>query len=148
MKFNDRWSPGATISLYQWSSWGAGWERAFGHEGSLPQGVALDTSYTFVSIDCSPKLVDAVTQWHRRLGDGVEIGYWVDGYMCYEKLTTAEEADEMATRAVYDAQDEAYIAVTHTLSIGTSTVWLKVKRVRTRTLACARLMPIDVVSTV
>ncbi len=97
-----------------------------------------------MSIDCDPKLVDGVAQWHRFIGDRVEIEYRADGYMRYEILATREEADEIVARAVYEAQDVAHISVTHTSSIGTSTVWLEVQRVRTRVLACASLILIDV----
>ncbi len=92
--------------------------------------------------------MDAVAEWHRYICDGVEMQYWADVYMRYEMLAAEEEVDEIAYRAEYDAQDEAHIAVTHELSVGTSTVWLKVKRVRTRVLACASLILIDVGSTV
>lgn len=64
--------------------------------------------------------------------------------MYQEELVTEEEADEIASQAVYDERDVAHIAVTRTLSVGTSTVWFKVERVRPRVLACAILMLIDV----
>lgn len=51
--------------------------------------------------------------------------------MRWEVLATEEEADEIASRAAYDERDVAHIAVTRTLSVGTSTVWFKVERVST-----------------
>ncbi|KAF9490077.1 hypothetical protein BDN71DRAFT_232149 [Pleurotus eryngii] len=42
-------------------------------------------------------------------------------------LVTEKEADEIASRAEYDERDEAHIAVTSTLSVGTGTIWFKVE---------------------
>ncbi|KAF7416445.1 hypothetical protein PC9H_002711 [Pleurotus ostreatus] len=61
---------------------------------------------------------------------GLEIEYLEDGYMRREVLATEEEADEIALQAIYDELDMAHIAVTRTLSVGTSIVWLEVKRMR------------------
>ena len=88
-----------------------------------------------MSIDCDPKLVDGVAQWHRFLGDGVEMEYGADGYMRYEMIATRKEVDEIGSRAEYDGQGKAHIGVTHELSIGKSTVWLEASRVRTRVRA-------------
>ncbi len=63
-------------------------------------------------------------------------------------MVTHEGVDEIASRAEYDERDEAHIAVTRRLPVGTSTVWIKVDRVRTRVLACASLMLTDVESAV
>ncbi|KAJ8689363.1 hypothetical protein PTI98_013388 [Pleurotus ostreatus] len=41
-------------------------------------------------------------------------------------LATEKDADEIASRAVYDEQDVAHIAVTNTFSLGTANVLLKV----------------------
>lgn len=65
-----------------------------------------------------------------------------------EELVTEKEADEIASRAAYDGQNEAHIAVPCTLSVGTSTVWFKVQRVRTSVPAYASVMLIDVASMV
>ncbi|KAF9490217.1 hypothetical protein BDN71DRAFT_1454745, partial [Pleurotus eryngii] len=45
-------------------------------------------------------------------------------------VATGEEADQIASRAVYDEWGDAHIMVTRTLSVGTSTVWLEVERER------------------
>lgn len=74
----------------------------------------------------------------------IQIEYLNDGYMRREGLVTEMEADEIASRVVYDQQDVAHIAVTRTLYIGRSTVWFKVLRVRTSVPACAFLTLIDV----
>ncbi|KAF7416463.1 hypothetical protein PC9H_002729 [Pleurotus ostreatus] len=62
------------------------------------------------------------------LWSGVEIEYPEDGCMRREVLATDEEADEIALRAIYNELDMAQIAVTRTLSVGTSIVWLEVER--------------------
>ncbi|KAF9491252.1 hypothetical protein BDN71DRAFT_1453144 [Pleurotus eryngii] len=62
---------------------------------------------------------------------GVEIEHLVDGNTRREMLVTGEEPD--ASRAVYDAYDEAHIAVTRTLSAGTGTVWFTVTRIQSYT---------------
>lgn len=61
-----------------------------------------------------------------------------------EVLATDDEADEIALRAVYDERDKAHIAVPRTLSVGISTVRVKVERVRTSVPAYAIPMLIDV----
>ncbi|KAF9490094.1 hypothetical protein BDN71DRAFT_1511575 [Pleurotus eryngii] len=65
------------------------------------------------------------------LQNGVEIEYLEDGNTRWEDLVTGEEADEIVSRVVYDELDVAHIAVTRTLSVGTSTVWFKVERNQT-----------------
>ncbi|KAF9490209.1 hypothetical protein BDN71DRAFT_205786 [Pleurotus eryngii] len=65
---------------------------------------------------------------HLILESGVEIEYSEDGDTRREVLATEKEADEIASRAVYDWLNVAHIAVTRTLSVGTGTVWFKVKR--------------------
>ncbi|KAF9490203.1 hypothetical protein BDN71DRAFT_1511466 [Pleurotus eryngii] len=58
----------------------------------------------------------------------VEIEYLEDGNKRWEELATEKEADETASRAVYDEWGNAHIVVTRTLSVGTSTVWFRVHR--------------------
>lgn len=77
----------------------------------------------------------------------VEIEYWEDGYIHREALAIEKEANKIASRVAYDGRDEAHIAVPRTLSVGTSTTWFKVQRVRTSVPAYASVMLIDVGAT-
>lgn len=54
-------------------------------------------------------------------------------------LATREEVDEIASQAVYDGRHVTHIAIPHSLPLGTSTVWIEVKRVRTINPVCASL---------
>ncbi|KAL4261329.1 hypothetical protein AB1N83_007307 [Pleurotus pulmonarius] len=111
VKLNDR-CPGATISLYYRDI------EALGERELL-----------YSKIDCSKELL-WTPPTPEFLRNGVEMEYWADAHMRYEIITTPEEVDEIASRAEYDGQDVAHIAVTRTLSVGTSTVWLTVARNR------------------
>ncbi|KDQ22969.1 hypothetical protein PLEOSDRAFT_177382 [Pleurotus ostreatus PC15] len=76
------------------------------------------------------------------LWNNPEIEYLEHGYMRREVLATKEEAEEIALRAVYD-ENVAHIAVTRTLSVGTSIVWLKVEREDMRKLQKQFLRAVD-----
>ncbi|KAF9491156.1 hypothetical protein BDN71DRAFT_1453369, partial [Pleurotus eryngii] len=130
--FNDSWCPGATISLN---------ERAW--------GLSNRRNLLYTMIDC-PNILHWTppASQSRSLQHGVEIEYLEDGDTRREMLVTEKEADERASRAVYDGLDMAHIAVARTLSVGTSTVWLRVYWVRTAVLACRSLMVTGVGSTI
>ncbi|KDQ22968.1 hypothetical protein PLEOSDRAFT_1110057 [Pleurotus ostreatus PC15] len=62
--------------------------------------------------------------------DCIAIEHSKDGNKYRVELVTGEEACGIASRARYNGRDEARIAVTHTLSFGTSTVWFRVDRIQ------------------
>ncbi|KAF9488459.1 hypothetical protein BDN71DRAFT_458094 [Pleurotus eryngii] len=107
-----------------------GRERTAVYNNSLPPNFTLDAICTSVSVSikCSPQSVDAAAKCHRSSHESVKIEYLEDGDTRWEELLTEKEADEIASRAVYDECDEAHIAAPRTLSVGTSTVWFRVHR--------------------
>ncbi|KAG9225294.1 hypothetical protein CCMSSC00406_0009850 [Pleurotus cornucopiae] len=58
--------------------------------------------------------------------------------MGQEALATEEEADEIAKRAAHDERHQAHIMVTRALSVGTATVWLKIRSYCTTKVVEAR----------
>ncbi|KAF9489467.1 hypothetical protein BDN71DRAFT_1456070 [Pleurotus eryngii] len=100
-------------------------------------------------IDCPKEMLWTLPKPEFLMSDsGIQMEYLEDGYMRQEVLATEEEAVDIARRAVYDECGQAHIAVSRTLSVGISTVWLEGSRVRIGVPACARLMLIDVGSMV
>lgn len=97
-----------------------------------------------------PYLCGSIAEWYRYFwGDHIVIEYLKDGHNHREELLATEnEADELASQVRYDGRDEAHIVVKHTLSFGTSKVYVKAKRVRARVLVYVCLILIDVESMV
>ncbi|KAF9490212.1 hypothetical protein BDN71DRAFT_1454723 [Pleurotus eryngii] len=126
--FNDSWCPGATISLYERAWWPSAWRKL------LYTMIDCPKNFHWTPPASQPQL----------LQNGVEIEYLQDDDTFPEMLVTWEEADERASRAVYDGCYRARIKATRTLSVGTSTVWLKAERVKTSVSACASARLIDV----
>ncbi|KAF9490190.1 hypothetical protein BDN71DRAFT_1454570, partial [Pleurotus eryngii] len=112
--FNDSWCPRATISLYEYVSWPSAGRKLL-----------------YTMIDCPKELLWTLPKpEYLTGGSDIRVEYLEDGYMRQEVLATKEEAVDIARRAVYDECGLACIAVTRTLSIGTSTVWLEAERER------------------
>ncbi|KAF9489466.1 hypothetical protein BDN71DRAFT_1456063 [Pleurotus eryngii] len=109
---NDRWSPGATVSLYQWRTW-----------------MPTKRDLLYMQDDHTTAL-----QWRPHQpqplcwSSCIVIEYTNDGHTQEEEVATWEEAEELASRAEYDRWDKAHLEVTRTVSSGTSTVWVKVER--------------------
>ncbi|KAF9491244.1 hypothetical protein BDN71DRAFT_1453109 [Pleurotus eryngii] len=112
--FNDSWCPGATISLYEQAWWPSAGRKLL-----------------YTMIDCPKELLWTLPKPEYLMSDsGIQIEYLEDGYMRQEVLATEEEAVDIARRAVYDECGQAHIAVSRTLSVGISTVWLEGSRDR------------------
>ncbi|KAF9492543.1 hypothetical protein BDN71DRAFT_1451481 [Pleurotus eryngii] len=108
--FNDSWC----ISLYEYVSWPSAGRKLL-----------------YTMIDCPKELLWTLPKpEYLTGGSDIRVEYLEDGYMRQEVLATKEEAVDIARRAVYDECGLACIAVTRTLSIGTSTVWLEAERER------------------
>ncbi|KAF9489812.1 hypothetical protein BDN71DRAFT_256955 [Pleurotus eryngii] len=106
------WCPGATISLSEQPCWPSSGRKLL-----------------YTMLDC-PKILHWTPSAPQFLSlqNIVVIEYLEDGNTRQEMLVTEKEADERASRAVYDGLDMVHIAVTRTLSVGTSTVWLRAER--------------------
>ncbi|KAF9490073.1 hypothetical protein BDN71DRAFT_1455034, partial [Pleurotus eryngii] len=112
--FNDSWCAGATISLYEQAWWPSAGRKLL-----------------YTMIDCPKELLWTLPKPEYLMSDsGIQIEYLEDGYMRQEVLATEEEAVDIARRAVYDECGQAHIAVSRTLSVGISTVWLEGSRDR------------------
>ncbi|KAF9492540.1 hypothetical protein BDN71DRAFT_1451470 [Pleurotus eryngii] len=115
LNFKDSRCSRATISFYK--------------QGTSGHGIERELLYS--TRDC-PKVLHWTPAESGILMDDnyIQIEYLDDGYMRREVLATEEEVVDIARQAVYDEWDEAHIEVTHTLSVGTSTVWFEVIRNR------------------